>query len=236
MKCLQLISWAAAFTLVSASALPGDASYLVQRQAAKCNRDNCLRGVLDPRISPSASAFCATYTTAVNSEPSTIPAYFSCEGSPNRVSSACSCLNTLGTPSGSATQSPSVPATSTQVPSSTTAVATTTPATIPGNSTTSSPGSGPVQSLPAGNNLTPGCKFGPLARGCWSKDFNILVDSEEKWPITGKTVRYTLEVTNMTLAPDGIPKQMLVVNGSYPGPTISARKLATPSLILLNKC
>lgn len=45
---------------------------------------------------------------------------------------------------------------------------------------------------------------------------------EQKWPDTGKVVKYDFEITNVTLSPDGIPKRMLVVNGQYPGPTITA--------------
>jgi hypothetical protein len=43
-----------------------------------------------------------------------------------------------------------------------------------------------------------------------------------------KIVQYTLQVQNLTLAPDGIPRQVLAVNGQIPGPTIEASTLETP--------
>jgi len=120
-------------------------------------------------------------------------------------------------PGASATTQPQNPGVSTTIQSQSSGVTTTIAPSV-SSSTTGSP---PKNSSP----LTPGCKFGPKARGCWSKDFNIDSDAEERWPNTGKTVYYELEITNTTLAPDGVPKQMLVVNGQYPGPLISARML-----------
>lgn len=37
--------------------------------------------------------------------------------------------------------------------------------------------------------------------------------------------QYTLIITNQTMSPDGTPRWMLVVNGTYPGPTITASEL-----------
>jgi FtsP/CotA-like multicopper oxidase with cupredoxin domain len=45
---------------------------------------------------------------------------------------------------------------------------------------------------------------------------------DEKWPDTGKTVVYKLEVTNTTMAFDGVARNVMVINGQYPGPTIEA--------------
>jgi hypothetical protein len=67
-----------------------------------------------------------------------------------------------------------------------------------------------------------GCENGPESRDCWSGGFSIDTDSEEEWPNTGKTVKYSFEVTEKTLSPDGTPRDMIVVNGQYPGPTIFA--------------
>jgi FtsP/CotA-like multicopper oxidase with cupredoxin domain len=67
-----------------------------------------------------------------------------------------------------------------------------------------------------------GCEHGPSNRECWSEGFNIDTDMDEKWPETGKTVVYHLEVTNTTMAFDGVARPVMVVNGQYPGPLIEA--------------
>ncbi|KAF2736345.1 laccase [Polyplosphaeria fusca] len=67
-----------------------------------------------------------------------------------------------------------------------------------------------------------GCKNGPDSRHCWTGDFTLDTDMDERWPDTGKTVTYNFEITNTTLSPDGVPRMMYVVNGQYPGPTIYA--------------
>ncbi|TVY85339.1 Laccase [Lachnellula suecica] len=59
-------------------------------------------------------------------------------------------------------------------------------------------------------------------RACWSSGYSIATDSETSWPNTGVTVKYTLDISQKTLAPDGTSKTMFVVNGQYPGPTITA--------------
>lgn len=41
---------------------------------------------------------------------------------------------------------------------------------------------------------------------------------------TGVTVKYALTVSEATLAPDGTSKSMFVVNGQFPGPTLTASK------------
>ncbi|KAH8821383.1 phosphoesterase family-domain-containing protein [Xylogone sp. PMI_703] len=63
-----------------------------------CSSNNCLRQLKDSRYSSKASAFCSTYTTAVNTVASMIPDYLgNCNGSPSAVSSACSCLSATPT-------------------------------------------------------------------------------------------------------------------------------------------
>ena len=58
--------------------------------APNCNRDNCLRQLIQQ--SSAVSGFCKTYTTAVASQTS-LPAFVSqCGGNASRVSSACSCI------------------------------------------------------------------------------------------------------------------------------------------------
>jgi hypothetical protein len=65
-------------------------------------------------------------------------------------------------------------------------------------------------------------------RACWMNGalppFNVDSDSETVWPTTGKEVFYDLHITKKTLSPDGNAKQMLVIDGKYPGPLIEARK------------
>ncbi|KAF2194460.1 multicopper oxidase [Zopfia rhizophila CBS 207.26] len=67
-----------------------------------------------------------------------------------------------------------------------------------------------------------GCSHGRKSRNCWSDGFNVETDMDEKWPDTGKMVTYNFDITNTTMAPDGFERQMMVVNGQYPGPTIEA--------------
>ncbi|KAF2123461.1 multicopper oxidase [Dothidotthia symphoricarpi CBS 119687] len=63
---------------------------------------------------------------------------------------------------------------------------------------------------------------GPTSRDCWDGTHNIDTDMDITWPNTGKTVRYHLDVSNITMSPDGFAKPMLVFNGQYPGPPIVA--------------
>jgi hypothetical protein len=72
------------------------------------------------------------------------------------------------------------------------------------------------------SSVTPNCVNGPTSRGCWGNGFNINTDREVSWPNTGNTVSYTFHIQNITLSPDGTPKQVLAVNGQIPGPTIEA--------------
>ncbi|KAH7043767.1 laccase-1 precursor [Macrophomina phaseolina] len=74
-------------------------------------------------------------------------------------------------------------------------------------------------SLPAPED---GCLFSKDARNCWRDNFNIDTDFDERFPTTGKTVTYNLEITNTTMAPDGIERVVMAVNGQYPGPTLIA--------------
>lgn len=95
------------------------------------------------------------------------------------------------------------------------------------NSTTNSTASSYAKSHP-------GCINGPASRGCWGGGFDINTNYEESWPNTGRVVQYFLEVKNATLSPDGTPKQMLVVNGQYPGPLIEANWGDTLELTVKN--
>ncbi|KAF2115268.1 laccase-1 [Lophiotrema nucula] len=58
-------------------------------------------------------------------------------------------------------------------------------------------------------------------RSVWC-DYSIDTDWYSEAPDTGVTVEYWLDVTNVTLAPDGVERLVLAVNGTVPGPTIEA--------------
>jgi hypothetical protein len=67
------------------------------------------------------------------------------------------------------------------------------------------------------------CSNGPLTRSCWSNGFSIATDFDTKWPNTGKTVEYSLEITNTTCNPDGNGDRLcMLINKQYPGPTLIA--------------
>ncbi|KAI0396002.1 Cupredoxin [Xylariaceae sp. FL0594] len=65
------------------------------------------------------------------------------------------------------------------------------------------------------------CENTPTSRRCWGNN-DIDTDPTFFWPDTGVTRHYDFNVGYATLAPDGVEKQMMVVNGQYPGPTIEA--------------
>ncbi|BFZ65483.1 hypothetical protein YB2330_006656 [Saitoella coloradoensis] len=67
------------------------------------------------------------------------------------------------------------------------------------------------------------CENTPSSRSCWG-NYSIYTDyySVEESPSTGVVREYWLDVVNTTLAPDGVPRQVLVFNGTFPGPMIWA--------------
>ncbi|KAF2460889.1 multicopper oxidase-domain-containing protein [Lineolata rhizophorae] len=66
------------------------------------------------------------------------------------------------------------------------------------------------------------CPNTARSRHCWRSGYSIETDFDAKSPPEGGTVTYNLEITNMTLAPDGKERRGLFINGQYPGPTIFA--------------
>ncbi|KAG9545682.1 hypothetical protein KCU97_g21210, partial [Aureobasidium melanogenum] len=67
------------------------------------------------------------------------------------------------------------------------------------------------------------CTNTASSRQCWGNGFSIATDFDQKFPDTGKTVPYTLTITNTTLDPDGTGERMvMLINGQYPGPVIRA--------------
>ncbi|KKY27641.1 putative laccase 3 [Phaeomoniella chlamydospora] len=51
---------------------------------------------------------------------------------------------------------------------------------------------------------------------------SIATNYDAEWPVTGKTVKYSIDITNGTAAPDGFSRLVLGVNGKMPGPTLFA--------------
>jgi FtsP/CotA-like multicopper oxidase with cupredoxin domain len=67
------------------------------------------------------------------------------------------------------------------------------------------------------------CTNTPMTRSCWGNGFSIATNYDSVWPTTGKTVKYTLEITNTTMNLDGgRNRTIFAVNGQYPGPAIRA--------------
>lgn len=58
-------------------------------------------------------------------------------------------------------------------------------------------------------------------RSVWC-DYDIDTNYYDEVPNTGVTVEYWFELQNVTTAPDGVSRNALTVNGSFPGPTIFA--------------
>lgn len=59
------------------------------------------------------------------------------------------------------------------------------------------------------------CTNGPNTRSCWQAGFSIVTDFDAKAPPAGRERHYNLEVTNITLAPDGVERLVLAVNNQY---------------------
>lgn len=74
----------------------------------------------------------------------------------------------------------------------------------------------------AASTPTAVCTNGPTTRKCWWNGFDYNTDFDNNWPNTGNTVSYNWTITNMTLSPDGVPRQVFAVNGQTPGPTLYA--------------
>jgi len=71
-------------------------------------------------------------------------------------------------------------------------------------------------SCPTGN--------GPNSRACWDEGLTVYTDAEVmgNWPQAAGERTYALNITTQLMHPDGMPKQMMVINGQYPGPVIYA--------------
>jgi FtsP/CotA-like multicopper oxidase with cupredoxin domain len=69
---------------------------------------------------------------------------------------------------------------------------------------------------------TPGCQFNSAETPeCWDGVFNLNSNYYEERP-QGKEKEFFFELTTMNMAPDGVNKTVMAVNGQIPGPTIEA--------------
>lgn len=68
-----------------------------QQRSTGCNHDNCYRQMI--QNTASVTQFCSTYTTKINTATTGLPTWVAnCQNSPDRISSACSCLAPTSTP------------------------------------------------------------------------------------------------------------------------------------------
>ena len=64
---------------------------------------------------------------------------------------------------------------------------------------------------------------GPISQGFpWGGRTCENTNYYDDTPNTGVTVHYDFTVSTMTIAPDGVEKEGIVINGAFPGPTIEA--------------
>ncbi|CAJ2502444.1 Uu.00g098380.m01.CDS01 [Anthostomella pinea] len=72
------------------------------------------------------------------------------------------------------------------------------------------------------NVLSKRCDFDSAASpDCWG-DYSLSTNWYDDAPDTGVIREYWLQLVNTTLAPDGVERMVLTVNGTIPGPTITA--------------
>jgi len=86
---------------------PAQSSVATGTPPQNCHHNNCLRQFLRH---PQVTAFCATYTTTINTVTTDLPTYVSqCHADPTRISSACSCIVSGAVPATSAIASNTAP-------------------------------------------------------------------------------------------------------------------------------
>lgn len=66
------------------------------------------------------------------------------------------------------------------------------------------------------------CTNAPDSRNCWYGGYDVSTDFDNQFPTTGRTVTYDWTISNITMAPDGFSRQVLAVNGQFPGPVMEA--------------
>jgi FtsP/CotA-like multicopper oxidase with cupredoxin domain len=79
-----------------------------------------------------------------------------------------------------------------------------------------------VSSAPHASPLGKRCTNSATDRSCWSDSFDLSTNYYDEVPDTGNTVEVWLELVNTTASLDGVSRDVLLVNGSFPGPTIIA--------------
>ncbi|KAJ1555239.1 hypothetical protein HK405_002917, partial [Cladochytrium tenue] len=84
----------------------------------------------------------------------------------------------------------------------------------------SSSSSSQSSSAPASSSSTK-CSNSATSRNCWG-DYDLNSDYYTEIPNTDVTRTYSLTLTRATMAPDGVKRPVMVINGQIPGPTISA--------------
>ncbi|CZR67928.1 related to laccase precursor [Phialocephala subalpina] len=92
-----------------------------------------------------------------------------------------------------------------------------------------------VKAAPATSNPNLGkrCTNSATDRSCWG-DYDLSTNYYDEAPDTGVVVEYWFELVNSTLAPDGVERTTLTVNGTFPGPTIIANWGDTVKVHLYN--
>lgn len=71
------------------------------------------------------------------------------------------------------------------------------------------------------NPLAKRCTYSASDRSCWG-DYDLTTDYYNEAPDTGVTREYYLELVNTTASLDGVSRNVLLVNGTFPGPTLFA--------------
>ncbi|KAK3375889.1 multicopper oxidase [Lasiosphaeria ovina] len=80
------------------------------------------------------------------------------------------------------------------------------------------------------------CTFDSLTNPtCWDGTFDLNTNYYDSWPSVGGHQEYTFHITNITMAPDGINRTVLAINGQVPGPTIFANWGDTVAVTVINE-
>jgi FtsP/CotA-like multicopper oxidase with cupredoxin domain len=80
-----------------------------------------------------------------------------------------------------------------------------------------------INAAPTASNSVLGkrCINSATDRSCWGA-YDLSTNYYDEVPDTGVTVEYWFELVNTTAALDGVERNVLTVNGTFPGPTIIA--------------
>jgi FtsP/CotA-like multicopper oxidase with cupredoxin domain len=76
--------------------------------------------------------------------------------------------------------------------------------------------------FPFNHHIREGCSGNTATTRTKWCDFNISTDYYTTVPDTGVTREYWLELTDVTVSPDGVSRPAMAINGSIPGPTLFA--------------